>query len=251
MMAEATITADELRGRLVRAGHPAPDDEETHCATDVWPTPEAIVTVAMNLDPTLMPAYRQRYFACYLKSAEEPVPAIRDAPAFALPELSREVATESPAEDCFLHGPFRWFLRRIQCFNSVLFWPECREPNTDGAFAQADLLEGLPFLRERLGTDASGLAEIGAVVLDLRREPAWMVLWEVATQVSQSFSDFFVSDLECHEVYRLHHHGKVVASLPDGASRQELIDDLANWSDLIEDCSGYVSEWDDEDDDQA
>jgi hypothetical protein len=250
VMAEAAVTADTLRSRLVRAGQPAPDNEDTPCATDVWPTPEAIVTVAMNLDPTLMPAYRRRYFACCLKSEVEPVPALRDEPAFALPEVARMIATEDQAEDRFLGGPFRWFLRRIMRFDSVLLWPACREPDSGGAFPQADL-QGAPLLRAKLPPDSSGLAGLGAVTLDLRREPDWRVIWEVATWVSHSFSDFFVSDVECKEVYHLHHHGKVIASLPDHDSRQDLIEDLATWSDLIEDCSGYVSDWDDEDDDQA
>jgi hypothetical protein len=65
-MAEGMITADELGHRLVQAGYFACEDGEAACGTDVCPTPETIVTVGMNLDPTLLPPYRQRYYACYL-----------------------------------------------------------------------------------------------------------------------------------------------------------------------------------------
>ena len=86
------------------------------------------------------------------------------------------------------------------------------------------------------------------MTLNLRRESDCRVLWEVMNRVSQSCLDFFVADLDCREVYRLHHHGKVVVSIPDGSSRQKLLDDLAVHADLIEDYSGYTSDWDDDDD---
>ena len=244
-MAEVTITANELRNRLVLAGHAVLDGQEAICPIVVAPTPEAIVTVGMNLDPTLMPAYRCRYFACYLKSEEDPVPALRDDPSFALLEVARRVSMAYPGDDCFLGGPFRWLLRRIVRFDSVLLWPGNRESNSNGLLG---LPEEAPSPRKEQSSNSLGQDETGAVVLDLKRESDWRILWQVASQVSQSSSDFFIADLECNEVYQMHHHGKVVASLPDGTSSQELLDELAGWSDLIEDCSNYISEWDDEDD---
>jgi hypothetical protein len=245
-MAEATMTTDELRHRITQAGHFACDDEETACGTDVCPTPETIVTVGMNLDPTLMPAYRQRYYACCLKSEEDPVPALQEEPSFALPALFREAA-ESPAKDPFLGGPCRWLLRRIARFDSALLWPACPESDSGGAFAQACLLDEVPNLRGKLPSDPLSLAGTGALVLDLWRESDCSMLWGVMIRVSQSYFDFFVADLECREVYRLHHHGKVVVSIPDPSSRREMLDELDHWSDLIEDCSGYISDWDDAD----
>ena len=245
-MAELTITTAELRHRLIRAGHFAPD--ETAGGTDVWPSPETIVTVGTGCDATLLPAYRHRYFACYLKSEANPVPALQDEPAFALPAPLQEAAKESPAEDPFLGGPFRWLLRRIARFHSLLLWPAWPESDSGGAFAQDGLLDDAPRLRGKLPTDPPSLEGIGAVILDMTRDSDWRVLREVALRASRSFTDFFVSDLECHEVYRMHHHGKVESSIPDGALRQELLDDLGSWSELIEECSGYISDWDDEDD---
>ena len=250
-MCEATMTVDELRGRLVRGGHLAFDDESATNTTDVWPTPAIIVTVAMDLDPTLKSAYRNSYFACYLKSKEDPVSAIQDDPAFALPEVARKTAAERPRDDRFLGGPFRWLLQRITRFESVLFWPACPESGQNRAFILTDLLEIVPLVREKAASAASNLNELGAFVLDLRRESDWEILWEIAALVSQDFFDYFISDLDCHEVYQLHHHGKIVASLPDDFSRRELLDDLATWSYLIEDCSCYVSECDEEDENQT
>lgn len=246
-MAEPAITTAELHHRLIRAGQIAPDAKTD--GTDVWPPPEIVVTVGMNCDPTLLPAYRRRYFACRLESEENPVPALRDAPAFALPARLREAVKEDPAADCFLDGPFRWLLRRIGRLDALLLWPARPESGSGGAFARDGVLEDAPHLRERLSPGPPALEEVEAIVLDPTRESDWAALWEVALRVSRSFTDFFVSDPGCREVYRMHHHGKVESSVPDGALRRELLDDLVRWSGLIEDCSGYVSDWDDEGDD--
>lgn len=48
----------------------------------------------------------------------------------------------------------------------------------------------------------------------------------------------------------MHHHGKVEASVPDERARQAMIDELASWPALIQDCSGFTSDWDDEEDEQ-
>jgi hypothetical protein len=194
-----------------------------------------------------MPASRTRYFACLLKSAEEPIPALRDEPAFALPERFRSNGTEGPGDDAFLDGPFRWLVRRITRYGTILLWPASDEPGTGGAFAQAGLIEEVLCLQRMLSGLSHDLEKIGAVVLDLGNEPDCRVLRDVAQAVSCSFFDFLVSDPDCREVYRLHHHGKVIVSIPDGPARQELLEELGRWSAWIEDCSGYALRSDDED----
>lgn len=140
-MSEATITTDELRRRLVRAGQLAPDDPESPRGTDVSPTPDAIISVAWHLDPTLRPEYRHRYFVCRLKSDDNPVPALEGDPAFALPAPFRQAAGETPTGDSFLGGPVRWLLRRLARFDSVLLWPAGEDPVSGAAFLRAGLLE--------------------------------------------------------------------------------------------------------------
>jgi hypothetical protein len=233
----ATLTAADLHERLSRAGH--------FCATGLWPTPETIVTVAMNLDPTHGPSSRRRYFACLSRSEEDPNPALRDEPAFALPVLFRELEPV-PSEDPFLGGPFRWLLRRLIRFDRILLWPACRDQESSGGFTNPQPIDEVPELRRVLPADPAELAAIGAIVLDRDSPQACRILWQVANEVARSFYDFFVSDPNCNEVYRLHHHGKVVVSIPNEELRRELLDELTSWSSLIEDCSGYVSDWDDE-----
>lgn len=245
-----TITTDELRSRLLRAGQLAPeDDAEGSRGTDVWPTPETIVTVGWSLDPTLRPEYRRRYFVCRLTSGDDPSPALEDDPAFAPPGPFREAAAAGPAGDAFLAGPVRWLLRRIARFDALLFWPASLEEGP--AFLQPGLLEEFPGIRDRLPADLPGRSATGAIVLDPHNETDARLLWEAEARVSQTFFDFFVSDPECREVYRMHHHGKVEVSVPDEPARRAMIDELASRPDLIEDVSGFISDWDDEDDEAA
>jgi hypothetical protein len=129
-------------------------------------------------------------------------------------------------DDPFVSGPFRWLIARLARFDHVLLWPADEEQ--DSRFSLSSL--------------------------DLRREKGCRALWNAAVGVSEGFSDVLVSDVDCREVYRLHHHDKIEAYIPDGAARQEMLDGLARRPDLFEDCSGYMVEWDDEkesEDDEA
>lgn len=247
MPAAPTISFGELRQRLRDARQPIQDDDEDPNSTYVWPTPETIVTFGENIDETLATKYRQRYFVDYLKSREHPVSVLRSEPAFALPEpIRRELETNgNPDLHLFLDGAGRWFCRRLARFDSVLLWPGYRDPRSGRSLFDPDE-KPLSALRAALPSDPAEQAEFGAVVLDLNHDPNWLAVWQAVVLVSGSFSDLFVSDAHCREVYLLHHHDKVVVSIPDDATREEMVADLKRWSDLIEDCSNYVSDWDDE-----
>jgi hypothetical protein len=206
-----SLSASELRATLITAGQEVL--EENGDAIDVVhvsPSRDIIVTVSLNLDPTLKPKYRERYFACFLESEQNPVPVIRFDPSFAFPEEFRSVAEQSPPANEFVDGPFRWLLHRLLRFSEVLFWPT----STDFA-----------------------------MVLDLSQRDDCKVLWEAANG-DYGPLDCYVSDPECREVYRLHHHDKVVPSIPDKSAREEMLQELAARNDLFEDCSGYGSEMD-------
>jgi hypothetical protein len=88
---------------------------------------------------------------------------------------------------------------------------------------------------------------MGALVLDLRRDGDAAVFWEAAGLVGRGHENFYVSDEAAGEVYLLHHHDKVVVSVPDEHTRGLLLEELARRSDAFEDWSGYRSGMDDED----
>jgi hypothetical protein len=221
------LVVRELRDRLISADH-------LLAALNVLPCPNTHVTVGLNLDPTLKPEYRERYFACLLESQDNPVPIVQYDAAFALSEPFRDAAEQSlPASD-FMDGPFRWLLHRLLRFRSMLLWPaNCPEAGWIG------LLEERPRLGEWLRDATVAPFAVGAIVLNSTDARDCAVLWEVAKSVSDSFIDWYVSDPECNEVYRLHHHDKIEASVPNPTTREKMLQELAERDDVIEDCSGY------------
>ena len=238
-----TLTVRELRDWLISAGHEVPKGtDEMAAVTDVKPRPHTIVTVGLYLDPMLKPEYRERYFTCLLEAQDNPVPVLQHDAAFALPEPFRSAAEHlHPAGD-FMDGPFRWLLHRLLRFRQVLFWPASRgNESVRREFIRLGLSGERPTLRDATVAPF----EFGAIVLNLTEAEDCEVLWEVANGVSDSFNDWYVSDPDCKEVYLLHHHYKVVACVLDQMAREEMLRELADWDDLIEDCSGYDSEMDD------
>ena len=88
---------------------------------------------------------------------------------------------------------------------------------------------------------------MGALVLDLHVDADAAIFWETAALVGRSHENFYVSDEAATEVYLLHHHDKVVASVPDQDTRKFLLEELVALSDVFEDWSGYRPVVDDED----
>jgi hypothetical protein len=220
-------------------------------ANCILPPADIHITIGANLDPTLKPAHRERYYCCLLFSEEEPFAAIRDDPDFLLPPYFQDAETDQPGDGALIEGPFRWLLEQLLQFERVLLWPAARNPSSEPTgFDQPHLLDDLPRLRARLPTDSKALADVGVVVLDLAIAEDCRLLWEVANLVSSSSEDWYVSDADCLEVYLMHHHDKVVVSIPDKDRRDEVLLELDDLSDLIEDCSGYGSAWDDEDEEE-
>lgn len=242
------LSASDLKDRLSGAGHAFPKRTDGITgATDVWPEPHLIVTVGLYLDPTLKPEYRERYFVCLLESQDNPAPVLQYDPAFALAESFCAVVEQSPPRSGFMDGPFRWLLQRLQRFRQLLLWPANR--GNESVSLKIDplrLSKELPRLAVWLRATNMASVEVGAIILNLTEAGDCEVLWKIADAVSDSCKDWYVSDPECKEVYCLHRHDKIVASVPNQMEREAMLQELANRSDLIEDCSRYHSEMEDE-----
>src|SRR5262249_41665012 len=185
------VSVGELHRRLSEQGHALRcHPNSPAAAADVWPTPDTIVTVAVDPDETLKLAYRDRYFVCRCDAAGSPV-AERD-PTLALPDPLAGVAGTGPAEPDFLAGPVRWLVGRLWRFPRVLFWPDGEYRAPDG-LVHAAILAELPRLRAHLDRAQTG-GPLGAVVLDLRRDGEAAVFWQAAGLVGRSHENFYVSD---------------------------------------------------------
>lgn len=238
------LTATELRRRLASQGHLVRMLGEPTGGLDPRATPDTIVTVALDADPTLKEAYRERYFV-YVRDGDDPFIAKRGS-AMEVPESFARIAAESASSD-FVAGPVHWLLMRLRRFPRVLLWPdlEYRPPDGDG-LVHRGVLDELPELRARLDRVARPAEPVGALILDLASEEDAACLLEVAVRVGWSNENFYVSDESTSEVYELHHHEKLVAIVPEQHTRRLLLEELAELSDLFEDWSGYGSELDED-----
>jgi hypothetical protein len=235
-----TLTAVEIHECLIRRGHSIWDGDSGGIpGTEVSPPRDVCATVALNLDPTLKPGYRERYFACLVDCDLRPV--LGDDPDFDPGEPLATIAREDPPTGGFVAGPFRWLLRRLRRFPTVVLWPGMGARGDEaGTFVDPALLDEMPRLRSWLRAAPPASTTIGAIVLDLSDADDARVLWEVGNRVGKSHEDFFAADPDCAEVYKLHHHDKVIISIPDGPTRRQLLDELAGRGDVLEDCSGYA-----------
>jgi len=244
-MVERFLTNTQIHALLRDRGHTFWSRDPAAAPVDVSPSPEMAITVALEADATLKPAYRQRYFVTVQNEDGEP-PLLHDS-AFALQEPVATAAALEPTNNYFTTGPLRWLLVRIKRFEQVLLWPKGGFHGPDGL---GYLVRGpggvridpAPHLVRWFERHTREHMQIGAAVLSLSELCDCQVLWEAAHLVGLSCYDFFVSDTAGHEVYQLHHRDKVIVSIPDARSRWELLKGLAGCDKLFEDWSGYWSE---------
>jgi hypothetical protein len=246
---DSFLTRGQLHGQLKARGHAFWSAELVEAPIDVSPPPETYVTVGLDVDGTLKPAYRERYFACRRDADDEPL--LVRAPAFALQGAFAIAAERDPGNNYFAMGPLRWLLVRVRRFERVLLWPKGGFRGDDGLgfllmTGGGERIDQAARLADWFQRHAPQPARVGAVFLDLSDLGDCQVLWEAANLVGVWSYDFFLSDAAGREVYQLHHHDKVVVSIPDARARRQLLEELTRQTDVFEDCSGYRSEADEE-----
>jgi len=250
-MSNRTVSMPELNGLLRRSGHCLWTGEvENPTSVEVWPRSDLIVTVSLGLDECQLPDCRERYFATLVD--DDRFPILRQHPNFAWPESFGEAAAnQGRSFGAFMAGPFRWLVCRLIRFPRLLLWPEDQIRSPDRFMRDHWVLDDMPRLKTWLSREPTVPSTAGALVLDPSNASDCLVLWEIAEQVESSFYNYYVSDFHGAEVYQLHHHSKVVVSIPDERERRRLLEELSAYPDLLEDCSGYTSEVDDEEPNSA
>jgi hypothetical protein len=239
-MRDCIVGLQELSKRLAMNGHQLwPETVRHSSSTDVWPSPATIATVAMELDGTLPPSYRHRYFACVLDAEEQPI--LQYHAAFQLSTPFDSIRVQEPPRGHFMVGPFLWLLRRLRGFSRILLWPREKYRKTDGVwFFNPWEVDHVGALFEWAREAALNSLPVDAVMLDLVRQRDCRVLWQIGNLVADSHLDYYVSNADVTEVYLLHHHDKVIISIPNADLRRKVIRELNEVSDVITDCSDYT-----------
>jgi len=243
------LTKGQLHRLLKAAGHTLSSSAPTDEPINVSPPPETYLTVGLDADGALKPAYRDRYFACRRNADDDPV--ILHVPVFDLDGALAVAAAADPRNNYFVLGPFRWLLARVRRMGRVLLWPKGGFHGDDGlgfllTTSGGERLNQAPHLARWFREHAPNSGEVVAIVLDLADPTDCQVIWEAANLVGVDCYDFFLADPAGREVYQLHHHDKVVVSIPNGQARRALLEELAGLPDVFEDCSGYRSTADEE-----
>jgi hypothetical protein len=247
-MAEG-LTLAAWRTRLEARGH--------HITEPTWPTvmgftlyPDAdtVITVGVEPDATLYRQYRQRFFVV----EPEPEQVFR---VTGCPELPRGrwldlVACQPPGcwQD-FLAGPGSWLLSRLSRFGRIVAWSDrglpwdeldCPDYRTWGLEVPARATD---FFASSDGPEASRPRLLSVEDERFADAVAACVLFALPC-----LRDCYLADEEASEVYLVHHHEKVVVSIPDAGARERLLRELREAAWLFRDVSGYGSSIDEADD---
>jgi hypothetical protein len=240
------VSLVELHERLLNQGHDFySNDNSSIPMTRVRSTPDTIVTVAVDPDATLKPEYRERYFACFRDEEDNLV--AEHVPSLALVGPLAQAAKENPSLSEFALGPVRWLLTRLAIFPTILLWPDSQYRSDNDGFIPATIRDELRRLSLRAETFTSSQQGLGAVSLDLNCLEDAAIFWEAARLVGYGSDNVYVAAETGSEVYLMHHHDKVVVSIPDQHTRWLVLEELAELSDVFDDWSGYYSKSDEED----
>lgn len=228
----------DLVGRLRRKGHNVVACEGHGRAGPALSVgPDRIITVAVEEDPVLKEPYRQRYFVC---------DGARLAALTGLPEEIRGrwlglVSRMSGGwERAFLAGPGAWLLSRVVSSDRVLTWVRDGEHSwyqaTVEAFCSKVGVEG----ETRTVLDLIGQKRrSAAVILDPRADWFLAAVAVSLSMTSETCVDCFMADGSCEAVYKIHHHDKIVASIPNAGLRAGAVWDLISNPDFFVDVSDY------------
>lgn len=243
-----SLSLQEMRFNLESNGHQV--EVADSGGLRVRPKPESSIVVALEPDVTLRPAYRQRFFLCQpgaeaiLARNGYPVPHLRH-----WDELLGRMEP-GPGRD-LLAGPAAWTLARVAFHHSTLIWAvgsqswEQTHCGTRYALIESQLGRRINFSPWR--THLTEGPSPKAYYLQLHNEQFAYVLAAYFLLSSYNFFEFYLTDPGCTEVYEIHHHDQVVASVATPKAEQELLRTLTMNPDLYTEASGYQCTWDDED----
>jgi hypothetical protein len=231
-MSAIFVPEKTLQASLLEMGHSI----EQGSTTDVWPPPDIIISVSTSVDATLGHEYRNNYFICQKDGGDAPM--IGSLPQYRLPHIWEAAIATFVTPSFFLLGPFRWACRQLTRYDRIVVWPRSKYRISGSWFVQEWDRKNVPRLLSLLST-AAGDGNIGAVSLSTSSKAHCMILVEIANYVGTSDFDMWVSSDNMREVYLLHHHDVVVASVPEYAKRQTILQACAMLGSGLIDASNY------------
>jgi hypothetical protein len=225
MLGSDLLTLDVWKARLEHQGQRFIKPEwETVTGFTLWPDASTVlITVTVDVDQPQYPHGRERFFLC----VTEPEKVFRGVSCPKLhQERWRELVSRQPPgywQD-FLAGPGSWLLARLARFQRVVAWADRGLP-WDGLDSLEYRQWGMviptaaaPFFAATAGPEAT---RPRLVPVSDGRFPDVVAACLLFSSVG--LRDCYLADEAGTEVYQVQHHDKVVVSIPNVESRDQLL----------------------------
>jgi len=203
---------------------------------------EAYLTIALEPDTTLKKQWRLEYFLCKPD-------ALSLLDGSNLPETSRMrwesllSGVESESARNVLASLATWTITRLINYTRVYIWadrsfgwyPDYRETALHEIEEALGSTIGASRWRRHLDADCAS----HATLLDCSDEEFLPIIAAYILTSSLHSNEFNFMVEDGSEVYKMHHHDKVIVLIPDAEAREALIEELCVRPSLFEDFSCY------------
>ncbi len=239
---EVTIPIGEVEALLVSRDHTLDVDNSDSGCLALSPPEEIYLTVALRPDAVLFRRWRQRYFLC------KPDPAsILTRSSIAEPFRQRwqlmlgEI--RPPVNFDGLKALATLTFTRLFGCDRIFMW--LKKPNRyypdyrSEMYSQIEQYIGSTVGSGRWRRHLDTNPWSHALVLDPRDEEFPYLIAAYFLYSSNFFSEVYFSRDDVTEVYEMHHHDKLIVSIPDPFQRTEFLSFLTTNSAIFEDRSNY------------
>jgi hypothetical protein len=237
------VPVGDLRTLLLSRGHTLGEPEDRPGGLTVEPPEDVYLTVALDADVVLDRRCRQRFFVC----KPDPLAILTAAnvpEAFRRRWIAMVQGTMAGLPRDVLAALATWTATRLLRFDRVFAWADkpvrfYEEHRGNVCDQVAEILGstiGSGLLRSHLDADASAVAS----VLETRDPEFPFLLANDFLRSSRNFLEIRFTVGDGSEAFTMHHHDKVITSIPDSATRSSLVGKFSSTPAIFTDESGYV-----------
>ena len=236
---EKYLSPKVLKARLRENGHQVCLVPGTGSHVGIAFAPKTIMTVALYTDPTLRKRFRNSFFLCNWKRPGSVLKELGCPKEFSRNWTSVLSALRPGEDKDFLASAATWTLGRLVCHKRVLMWANAETSLSRAEFKTLQRKWSISGQLPKLFKPTRGRAASGAYLF-ARDSNRFLKIFALACLLSErSYRDFFLADEGCTEVHQLHHHEKVMVSVPDRTLRKEALKHLRCHPNLYQNVSGY------------
>jgi hypothetical protein len=225
------VPVGDLRALLLEQGHRLGDPDNRPGSLSIEPPEDVYLTIALKADVVLYRRWRERYFLCkpdagvILDSSSVTDDfrrrwmAMIDGVMAGLPrDVIAGLATWTASRLLRFHRVFAWADKRVGLYQDY------RGKACEEVSESLGSTIGPGLLRRHLDAEASAVA----AVLETNNPEFPFLIATYFLFASQNFLEICFTVEDGSEVYTMHHHDKVIVSIPDPVNRLALVAELSS-----------------------